>query len=102
MKCTRNGHICVIYSPGYGAGWYTWHRIEELLYDPEVVKMIEDNTPGEKIEEYCRNTYGDECYLAAGDLAIAYVNPHDRFYIDEYDGAESVVLESEFPWISPI
>jgi hypothetical protein len=33
--------VAVLYSPGYGAGWYTWHYVEELLYDAEVVKIVE-------------------------------------------------------------
>ena len=39
-KVIRDGKVAVLYSPGYGAGWFSWHGIEELLYDPVVVGMI--------------------------------------------------------------
>lgn len=99
-KKLKGGKICVIYSPGYGAGWYSWHGITALLFDPTVVEMIERDAEATEIVEYCTTAYGDECYLAADDLAVAYVDTDDSFYIDEYDGAESVVLKSTFEWIS--
>ena len=40
-KVIRDGKVAVLYSPGYGAGWYSWHDIEDLLYDPAVVEMVE-------------------------------------------------------------
>jgi hypothetical protein len=40
-KVVRDGKVAVIYSPHYGAGWYSWHGIPELLFDPAVVAMIE-------------------------------------------------------------
>ena len=41
-KVIENGQVAVIYSPGFGAGWYTWNqgRFPELndgtalLFDP--------------------------------------------------------------------
>lgn len=101
-KRIKDGKVCVIYSPGYGAGWYTWHGIEELLYDPELIDMIDRKASGDEVEEYCQKTYGDECYLAADELTYTFVDVNDRFYIDEYDGAETVVLESTFQWMKPI
>lgn len=102
-KVIRQGCVCVIYSPGHGAGWFSWHNIEALLYDPTIIEMIDRHADGNEIEEYCQTAYGaDGCYLAAGDLTYELVPVDDRFCIHEYDGAESVVLESTFPWIKPI
>ena len=101
-KKLKGGKICVIYSPGYGAGWYSWHGITELLFDPTVVEMIEREAEADEIIEYCTTAYGEECYLAADELAVAYVDTDDSFYIDEYDGAESVVLKSTFKWINAL
>ena len=42
-KLVRDGLIAVIVSPGHGAGWYSWHGIEELLFDPSIVAWIESN-----------------------------------------------------------
>ena len=41
-KLIRDGQVAVLVSPGYGAGWYTWHHIEELVYDPCVVAWVEN------------------------------------------------------------
>ena len=30
-KLTKDGKVAVLYSPDFGAGWYSWHAIEELL-----------------------------------------------------------------------
>ena len=40
-KEIREGKVAVLVSPGYGAGWYSWHDIDELLFDPKVVKLVE-------------------------------------------------------------
>jgi len=40
-KVIVDGKVAVLYSPGYGAGWFSWHNVEELIYDPEVVKLVE-------------------------------------------------------------
>lgn len=101
-KQLRSGKICVIYSPNWGAGWYSWHGVEELLFDPTLVEMIERGATHDEMEEYCITAYGmDGQYLGIQDgLEVAYVDPGDRFYIHEYDGAESIVLESTFNWIN--
>ena len=52
-KVIRDGKVAVLYSPGYGAGWYSWHRIPELIFHPELVKLVEENRRGEITEEFC-------------------------------------------------
>ena len=47
-KVIENGQVAVIYSPGFGAGWYTWNqsRFPELndgtalLFDPILVDLV--------------------------------------------------------------
>ena len=34
----ENGELGVLYSPGFGAGWSTWHN-EELAYDKSTVNF---------------------------------------------------------------
>ena len=48
-KVIRDGQVAVLYSPGYGAGWFTWHGVEELLFDPKVVDMLESGKDREYI-----------------------------------------------------
>ncbi len=47
-KVIRDGHVAVIYSPGFGAGWYTWNQLldnaEQLIYDPMIVQILEEQS----------------------------------------------------------
>lgn len=103
-KQLRGGKICVIYQPSYGAGWYSWHGVKELLFDPTLVEMIERQAHIEEMQEYLQTAYGnigeDWTGYDLQDLEVAYVSPEERFYIKEYDGSERVIVESEFEWIS--
>lgn len=86
------GEVAVLYSPGFGAGWYSWHGVKELLYDPVVVKMVLDKEPSYKISNYCEDKYGDHYYGGADQLKIAWLVKDTRFYIKEYDGSETIIL----------
>jgi hypothetical protein len=46
QKMLRDGQVAVLVSPGFGAGWYTWHSIEELVYDPSIVEWLEAGAAG--------------------------------------------------------
>lgn len=99
MKKIKDGRLCVLYSPGYGAGWYTWHGVEELVFDPVLVDMVLDDADPEDIIDYCKETYGtDNYYGGAEDLTVAFVDTGDKFRIEEYDGAESVMCMNDYQW----
>jgi hypothetical protein len=93
-KVVRNGMVAVLYSPGYGAGFYSWNTdYPGLIFDPVIVNMIElDNFDG--FDEYVEKTYPD-AYVSSSSLAIEWVPVGTKFCIDEYDGSESVVLMNE-------
>ena len=99
-KKIKDGLVAVLYSPDFGAGWYTWHNIAELLFDPKVVEMVMDKTSAETIELYCRTVYGDHYYGGAGDLTVAWVSPGTEFVIEDYDGAETVTLKDKVTWVT--
>ncbi len=99
-RCVRDGRVAVLVSPGFGAGWFSWHGIEALLFDPAVVELVESGAEPSVIEQYCEEVYGDEHYYGgAGDLIVQWVPVGARFRIHEYDGSESLVLESEEEWV---
>ena len=34
-KLIKNGKVAVLYSPGFGAGWFTWNpTMPELIFEP--------------------------------------------------------------------
>lgn len=101
-KVIKDGMVAVLYSPGYGAGWYTWHSVEALVYDPVVVDMVLREVHYHEIEQYCEGKYDDEyLYLGgASDLKVEWIPVGRRFIIQEYDGYESIMLENEVQWLT--
>ena len=99
-KVIRNGKVAVLYSPGFGAGWYSWAsttQCEDMLFCPELVAAVE---AGDKAEQYliaARNW--PDAYDGGLPLAIAWVDVGCVFEIHEYDGAESVRVLDLKHWI---
>jgi len=100
QKKTVDGLVAVLYSPDFGAGWYTWHNITELLFDPKVVDMVLEKTSAETIELYCKTVYGDHYYAGSCDLEVAWVPTGTEFVIDDFDGNESITLKHKVNWVT--
>jgi hypothetical protein len=100
QKKTVDGKVAVLYSPGFGAGWYSWHDIEELLFDPKVVDMVLEKTSAETIELYCKTVYGDHYYAGSCDLEVAWVPTGTEFVIDDFDGNESITFKDKVTWVT--
>lgn len=108
-KVIRDGCVGVLYSPGFGAGWYSWHRVEELIFDPNVIAIVEKyqneyedrQSMALEIEAYCTKTYGDEYYYGgADDLVVEWLPVETKFWINEYDGSESLITIDSMDWIT--
>lgn len=100
-KVIRDGMVAVLYSPGFGAGWYSWHGIVELLFDPKVVEMIEAKSDYKDIAHYVAEKYADEDPYLGGvdDLTIEWLPDGTEFRVHEYDGSESIEVKEELDWI---
>ena len=98
-KLIRDGQVAVLVSPGYGAGWYTWHGHEQLIYDPSIVEWVEQEAL-DKVLTYIELKYPDVYCGGLEDLEVNWVPTGARFRIDEYDGAESLVLETNEKWLT--
>jgi hypothetical protein len=89
-KVIRNGKVAVLYSPGFGAGWYSWIHVPEVLFDPEIVALVEANKNSE-IPALVVKKYGDKYYTGgAAGLRIKWLPIGTQFEISEYDGSEDV------------
>ena len=99
QKVIRNNKVAVLVSPGFGAGWYSWHNIEELLYDPSIVSWVESQE-FDKIKTYIELKYVDDYISGIEDLVVEWVPVGAQFRIKEYDGAESLLLESDQRWMT--
>ena len=99
-KVIRDGKVAVLISRGYGAGWYTWTGVQELIFDPAIVSMLENGADGDDIEKYCSETYGEDNYYGGIDgLTIVWVPVGKKFIVEEYDGAESIKFLDVQDWI---
>lgn len=91
-KVIRDGKVAVLYSPGFGSGWYSWNEeYPEILFHPKLVELVENNqkhliTPG-----FIKELLGIDIYAeGAKELRIEWIDQGSRFEIDEYDGSEVV------------
>ena len=89
-KVIIDGNVKVLYSPGYGAGFYTWGAPVEAIFDPKLIKLVEENNLEEAIS-YVEKTY--DAYIGGvGQLRVELIPEGSKFIIDEYDGSESIQL----------
>ncbi len=94
------GEVAVLVSGGYGAGWFTWNTDEQLLFSPELVQAILDETPRKELEAIAKKLFPDSYCGGADQLHIEWVKPGTRFRIEEYDGAESFIDAEELVLIA--
>lgn len=91
-KVIRDGQVAILVSPGYGAGWSTWaDNAEVAVFDPEVVEWVESGKPEDVFREK-EDAWEERIgYLGGADqLGIQWVPVGSRFYIEEYDGSETL------------
>jgi hypothetical protein len=100
-KLIRDGKVAVLYSPGFGAGWYTWnYSFPQCIFDPEIVEMVEKEVDFRDIAQFVEKKYGEEFYSGgADDLRIMWLPEGTEFIIHEYDGSESVRVKEEMDWM---
>lgn len=95
-RLVENGMAAVVHSVDYGAGLSTWHT-KEMCTDPVLADLVltgEENI--EKAYQYIKSKYN---YSFEPVLGITWVPVGEKFFINEYDGWESVVRESKIDWI---
>jgi hypothetical protein len=97
-----DGHVAVLHSPGYGAGWSTWnieYSDEELMFDPGLVDLVLAGRQHEEIVVYATLKWPDAYLGGLAELAVRWVPVGTRFQIREDDGNEIVVLHDDIDWI---
>jgi hypothetical protein len=99
-KVIKDGRVAVLYSPGYGSGWYTWNQeFPELIFSPAIVKLVEQEKFDE-LETYMELKYPEVFKGGMMDLEIEWIPVGTEFRIHEYDGAESIELKEELNWFT--
>ncbi len=109
-KYIKDGKVAVLYSPGYGAGWYSWNQdMPDLLFDPDIVQFVLDHpwaftdgcdkTKKEFISAF-HSRYPDAYFGGWKDLRIEWITIGRQFRISEYDGFESIEYNDDVKWIT--
>ena len=97
-KVIRDGMVAVVYSPDYGAGWYSWNKeYPEIVFDPTIVKYVLE-VELDKLKAYMELKYPDVYIGTLADLAVAWLEEGCEFRIDEYDGNESIISKVNEQW----
>lgn len=105
-KVIRDGKVAVLVSPDYGAGWYSWHGMEELVYHPKIVELVLNHQQKEITKGFIAELLGiidedDMPHLGgAQNLVVKWLPVGTEFIIDEYDGAESITLKETLQWLT--
>ena len=102
-KVVRDGLVAVLYSPGHGAGWYTWNiscdfDSLELIFDPGLVSLVEQGDQ-EKILAYATLKWPDAYLGGLEDLRIQWLPEGTEFRIEENDGSETLIIKDQIEWI---
>ena len=99
-KLIKDGKVAVLYSPSFGAGWYTWNAtMPELIFEPAIAKLV-DEEKFDELQTYVELKYPEIYKGGLMDLEIQWVPVGTEFRINEYDGAESVELKDEIGWLT--
>ena len=109
-KVVRDGHVAVIISSGYGAGWSTWHQgeiRETLIFHPKLVEWVESEQPtvvaiSTILKEILGEKEAEHIYLGGvEDLTIQWIPEGTKFKIEEYDGSEYIITEDDLDMVAP-
>ena len=99
-KVIVNGKVAVLYSPGFGSGWYTWNQeFPELIFSPAIVKLVEQEKFDE-LETYMELKYPEVFKGGMMDLEIQWIPVGTEFRIHEYDGSENIELKEDLNWLT--
>jgi hypothetical protein len=100
-KLIRDEKVAVLYSPGFGAGWYSWNSVHygnELVFDPVLASYVDEGKM-EEAESYVAMRFPEAYTGGVADLSVQWVPVGTAFRIHEYDGAESVEIKENMDWM---
>ena len=89
------GLVGVIISPEFGAGFHTWNEIPGLCFDRDVIQKLIEDKPIQEISDFVEDKYAHTGYvstLGLRDAEIVWLKPGTQFFLNEYDGFESITL----------
>jgi hypothetical protein len=96
-KMVKDGKVAVLYTPGYGAGWYSWNTdMEWMLFDREIVEaVLAGDTTNAAALAVQKGGGEDVCVLGADNLMVKWVSVGAQFEVNECNGYESIHVIGE-------
>ncbi len=86
----EQGEVAVLYSPGYGMGWYSWYPEDpSILFDKDIVQAVLDEDILE-IVNIVTYRYPDVLTGGASQLQVEWMTPGTCFNIKDFDGYERI------------
>lgn len=100
-KFIVDGKVAIIYSPGFGAGWYTWNTEhgQELIFDPGLIDLLINARPWDEIRSYATLKWPSAYLGGLSGAVVDWVPVGTAFQIAEYDGDESILVKENEDWI---
>jgi hypothetical protein len=94
-KVIVDGKVAVLYSPGYGAGWYSWNKhLPEIVFDSSIVKLVLEERFDE-LETFMTLKYSDVYLGGLTELEVEWIKIGRLFRITEYDGNEDIEYKDD-------
>jgi hypothetical protein len=97
-KLIKDGKVAVLVSEGYGAGFLTWGAPIEAIFNPTLIRLIEQGDTRQAIN-FAKKTWNGITTVGIKELVIEWVPEGKEFIIDSYDGNETLMLKDEINWI---
>jgi hypothetical protein len=94
-----DGKVAVLVSPGWGAGWSTWLKNEQSIFDTTLVKLVLSEQ-WDAVYEHAKDIYPDSLQSGVENLTVSWVPVGTEFRISEYDGNEYIEVKDKISWIT--
>lgn len=98
-KLIKDGKVAVLYSPGWGAGFYSWGAPTEAIFDPKLINLVWEGDL-QQVHDYIGRTYTDAYSGGVDDLTVQWIPVGMKFRIEEHDGSEYIITEEDLKLIA--
>ena len=99
----EDGEVAILYSPGYGAGWYTWNsENKEILTNPQLVQMVLNDERSKITDSFMQKLLNTKSFYSGGarDLQVEWMTEGQHFRIEEYDGSERILYKDDISLVA--
>lgn len=102
-KVIKDGKVAVLVHADFGGNWSyginNKKEREKYMFCPEIIKWIEDGKIY-SIEKFIKENFNgnDHTMSLVKELGIEWVDIGRKFFIEDYDGNESIKFYEDIDW----